>query len=132
MTSPVIPASFGPRQAQPLDALMPDARSIINGLFQQVDPRDLPLDARIAIERKQRVAAIAARIFMSAEGREVLEALCDATVRRPATLIAPGVTPEFAGLYAAKREGQNDTLYLLLAWIAEGRSEQPPTREPAA
>lgn len=124
-----VPPSYGPRAAQPLENMMPDARNILQGLFASVDPKDLPPDAQMAVEKKRRVAAAAARLFASADGREVLEALADATVRRPVQVIVPGVTAEWAALYAAKREGQNEALYLLLAWMAEGRGEQAPQRE---
>lgn len=129
MSGPSIPASYGPRQAQPLDALMRDARDVVDGIFGKVNSKDLPIGAQIAIERRARVTALAARILGGDEGRELLEAMADASVRRPHTIIAPGISTEFAALYAAKREGQDEMLYLLLSWIAEGRGEAAPTRE---
>jgi hypothetical protein len=125
----VNPSRFGARQAQPVDALMGDARDILEGLFSKPDPKDMPMEARIEAERLERIRGIAARKFGDAEGQELLEALCDATVRRPVMIVLPGVKLEDAALYASKREGQNDTLFLLLAWIAAGRSERPPQRE---
>jgi hypothetical protein len=122
-------ARFGARDAQPLDNLTGDARDVLKGLFGDVNPQDLPIEARIAKERLARVRAIAARKFSDAEGVELLEALCDATVRRPLTLGPYGKSCDEVALYAKQREGQNETTYLLLAWIAEGRSEQPPQRE---
>jgi hypothetical protein len=122
-------ARFGVRDAQPLDALMGDARDVLDGLFGKVDNKDLPITARIAQERQDRIRSVAARLFSSAEGIELLEALCDATVRRPVTLGPYGKTIDEVALYAKQREGQNETTFLLLAWIAEGRSEQPPQRE---
>lgn len=130
MTGPAISqARFGARNAQPLDDLMKDARSIAAGLFDQANPDDMPLEARQEQERVARVRAIAARKFGDDDGLELLEALCDATVRRPITLGPIGKTCEEVALYARQREGQNETLFMLLAWIAEGRSEQPPQRE---
>lgn len=130
-SAPFVPPTFGPREAQPLDSMIPDARSIAKGLFEEVDPKDLPAGARLAIEKQKATQEAAARLFTNnADFRLVLEALCDVTVRRPQLVIMPGVTTEFAALYSAKREGQNELLYLLLAWIAEGRGEQSPRREP--
>ena len=125
----VSPARFGAREAQPLDRIMGDARSVMEGLFDTSSRDNLPIEARIEQKRLERVRAIAARKFGDAEGAELLEALCDVTVRRPVMMVLPGVKLEDAALYASKREGQNDTIYLLLAWIAAGRSEQPPQRE---
>lgn len=130
MTGPAVsPARFGARNAQPLENLTTDARSILDGLFAKPDPKDLPMEARIEQERLARVKAIAARKFGDAEGLELLEALCDGTVRRPVTLGPYGKSVEEVALYAKQREGQNETIFMLLAWIAEGRSEQPPQRE---
>lgn len=130
--TPFVPPSFGPRQAQPLERALPDARAIVRGLFAEVDPQDLPIAARLALEKQKATQQAAARLFADPDFRTVLESLCDVTVRRPVTVVTPGVSAEFAALYAAKREGQNEIVYLLLAWIAEGRGEAAPTREPAS
>jgi hypothetical protein len=122
-------ARFGARDAQPLDQLVGDARDVLEGLFGKVDTKDLPMAARIAQERLARIRSIAARLFSGPDGTELLEALCDATVRRPITLGPYGKTADEVAMYAKQREGQNETVFLLLAWIAEGRSEQPPQRE---
>lgn len=128
MTGPAVSsARFGARNAQPLESLMGDARSVLDGLFPDNDA--LPVEARIERERIARVRGIAARLFGDRDGLELLEALCDATVRRPVTLGPYGKSCEEVALYAKQREGQNETIYLLLAWIAEGRAEKPPNRE---
>jgi len=130
MTGPAISAErFGPRQAQPLEDFGGDARDVLEGLFGKPDVKDLPMDAQIAKEQHDRLRAIAARKFGDVEGRELLEGLCDATVRRPLIVVLPGVKIEDAALYAAKREGQNETIYMLLAWIAEGRSGRTPRKK---
>jgi hypothetical protein len=130
MTQPAVnPARFGPRQAQPLEGLAADARDVLAGLFAKADPADLPPLARAAIEANERIRGIAARKFGDAEGRELLEALCDATLRRPTFVTQLGIDPMQALVFGAFREGQAATVFLLLAWIAEGRGEQQPTRE---
>lgn len=127
--APAIPASFGARQAQPLDGLSADARGVLEGLFGKPDPADIPALAQAAIDAQARIRGIAARLFGSAEGEELLEFLCDHAMRRPFLIVQPNVSAEFATLYAAKREGQAEMIYFLLALIAEGRSEQAPSRE---
>jgi hypothetical protein len=122
-------ARFGVRDAQPLDALMGDARDVLDGLFGKVDNKDLPITARIAQEREDHIRAAAARVAATPDGLVLIEALCDATVRRPVTLGPYGKTIDEVAMYAKQREGQNETTFLLLAWIAAGRSEQPPQRE---
>jgi hypothetical protein len=131
MTSPLIPPRFTPRVAQPLDNLVENARDVIAGLFDAPDPKDLPAAAREQIEHRKRICAIAARKFADADGIALLEALCDDTIRRPLVLVTPNMQRDTALLYAAQREGQNQTLYILLNMIAEGRGEQTTQREGA-
>jgi enoyl-CoA hydratase/carnithine racemase len=120
---------FGARDAQPLGSIMGDAKSILDGLFGPSDKKDLPALAQAQIEATQRVREIAARIFATPDGEELLEALCDAALRRPFTLPPTAATADQRLAYADQREGQAQVVYMLLAWIAEGRSEQPPQRE---
>lgn len=123
------PNRFGARDAQPLDSFMGSAKDVLEGLFGKADPNDIPPMARAAIEQSSRVRAIAARLFGTPDGEELLEALCDATVRRPAFLTQAGMPADQVLALGSFREGQAATVFLLLAWIAEGRSEQPPQRE---
>ena len=128
--APVVgPASFGPRQAQPLDHLMGDARSAVEGLFGKTATDELPPFARAAIENTARVRGLAARLFAGAEGEELLEALCDAVIRRPMFITQMGLPPDQVLAMGQFREGMSASIFLLLTWIAEGRSEQPPQRE---
>lgn len=120
---------FGTRDAQPLGNYFGDAKSVLEGLFGKSSEKDLPIAAQAQIEATQRIRAIAARLFGGAEGEELLEALCDATLRRPFTLPPQGFTAEQRLSYADQREGQAQTTFMLLAWIAEGRGEQQPQRE---
>lgn len=130
MTGPAIdPARFGPRQAQPLDGFTADAKSILQGLFNAPNANDIPPFARAALEQTARVRAIAARLFGSAEGEELLEALCDATLRRPTFITQMGMPADQVLAMGQFREGMAATVFLLLAWIAEGRNEQQPNRE---
>jgi len=125
----VNPNRFGTRDAQPMGSFLGDAKSVLEGLFGPSDKKDLPALAQAQIEATQRVRSIAARIFGAPEGEELLEALCDAALRRPFTLPPTAATADQRLAYADQREGQAQIVFMLLAWIAEGRSEQPPQRE---
>lgn len=131
MAGPAVsPAMFGARQAQPLDHSMADAREMLAGLFDKPNAKDLPPFARAALEQTARVRSIAARLFApGSDGEELLEALCDTTLRRPTFVTQLGVPSDQVLAVGQFREGMAATIYLLLAWIAEGRSEQPPQRE---
>lgn len=129
MTGPAVPASYGPREAEPIENFTTDARSILDGLFGKPDPKDLPTLARAAVENVERVRAIAARKFADDDGQVLLEALCDATLRRPFFITQLGMTIDQTAMLGAFREGSAAATYLLLSWIAEGRKEQPPERE---
>jgi hypothetical protein len=123
------PNRFGARDAQPLDNYFGSAKDVLQGLFGDDGNKDLPPFAKAAIEQNERIRAIAARKFGDAEGEELLEALCDATVRRPTFITQMNMPPEQVLAMGQFREGMGATVFLLLAWIAEGRSEQPPQRE---
>ncbi len=125
----VSPSRFGARDAQPLDSYLAGAGQLVEDLFGKSNPNDLPPMARAAIEQTQRVRVLAARLFGTPDGEELLEALCDATVRRPTFLTQAGMPADQVLALGSFREGQAATVFLLLAWIAEGRSEQPPQRE---
>lgn len=127
MSGPAV--SFGARQAQPLSGFQTDAKSILDGLFSAPNAKDMPPMARAAIEQTQRIRAIAARKFGDAEGEELLEALCDATLRRPVFITQMGIPADQVLAMGQFREGMGAAVYLLLAWVAEGRNEQPPQRE---
>lgn len=129
MSAAVNPARFGARAAQPLDDFTRDAKSVLEGLFGQSSEKDLPAFARAQIEATRKVREAAARIAATADGADLLEALCDATLRRPVFVTQFGVDPQQALLMGAFREGQNAAIFMLLAWIAEGRSERPVNRE---
>lgn len=130
MSGPAIsPARFGPRNAQPLDGISFDAKSILEGLFDAPTAKNMPPFARAAIEQNERIRGIAARKFGDVEGEELLEALCDVTLRRSTFITQMGMPSDQVLAMGQFREGMAATVYLLLAWIAEGRSEQQPTRE---
>ncbi|OKO68298.1 hypothetical protein AC629_42190 [Bradyrhizobium sp. NAS80.1] len=123
------PSRFGTRDAQPLGSFLGNPKDVLEGLFGQSDPKDMPALARAQVEATQRVRQIASRIFATDDGEELLEALCDAALRRPFTLPPTAASAEQRLAYADQREGQAQMVFMLLAWIAEGRSEQPPQRE---
>jgi hypothetical protein len=120
---------FGARDAQPLDNYVGSAKDVLQGLFGDNGVKDMPPFAQAAIEQNDRIRAIAARKFGDAEGEELLEALCDATLRRPVFITQMNMPPDQVLALGQFREGMGATVFLLLAWIAEGRSEQPPQRE---
>lgn len=120
---------FGARDAQPLGNYFADAKGILEGLFGPKAENDMPVFARAAIEQSQRLREIAARKFGDPDGEELLEALCDATLRRPTFLTQMGMPADQVLAMGQFREGMGATVFLLLAWIAEGRREQPPQRE---
>lgn len=120
---------FGARDAQPLGDFAGNAKDVLEGLFGPSSRKDLPPFAQAAIEANERIRAIAARKFGDAEGEELLEALCDATLRRPTFITQLGLPADQVLSVGQFREGMGATVFLLLAWMAEGRSEQPPQRE---
>lgn len=120
---------FGARDAQPLGGYFSDAKAMLEGLFSPNSQQDMPPFARAAIEQTERVRAIAARKFGDADGEELLEALCDAVMRRPTFLTQMGMPADQVLALGQFREGMAATVFLLLAWIAEGRSEPAPQRE---
>ena len=128
MTQPAIPARYGPREAQPLDAMLGQAGAADFDVYERALGTDKdaikppPLD-----EVSAEAARSAARLFATEDGRRVVEFLADVSVRRP--VLFHGI-PDPA-LYAMMREGQNGLFYTLLKLIAAGREETPPTREGA-
>ena len=121
-------ARFGARDAQPLDTFKGDARDILKGL-EKTKFGEMPALAKAQVEQTERIYAIAARKFGDKEGEELLEALCDATLRRPIFLTQMGLPSEQVLALGQFREGMGATVFLLLAWIAQARNEQQPQRE---
>ncbi len=118
-------ATLGAREAMPLDGFLDQtARLNLDALMDKLG--GTPGVARELSAARKQVAACAAAMAASDDGRVVLEFLLDATLRRPVFL--PGLGPE-ALVYAAHREGQNAVVWQLLQAIAEGRGETPPNRE---
>lgn len=132
MTGPAIPANyFGARDAQPLGGYMDGAKQLVEDLFGKISTKDLPTFAQAAIEQTKEVRAIAARKFGDAEGEMLLEALCDITLRRPTFITQSGMPSDQVLALGQFREGMSAMVFILLAWIAEGRGEQQPQREGA-
>lgn len=117
-------ASFGPRQAQPLDDFLSRVSSMsLDSMLGRLDGA-AGVSRDLAAERAQ-IAALAARL-LSPDMRPLLEWLCDMTLRRPIFLFG---LREDALAWAASREGENRVVWQLLLAIAEGRAEAPPPRE---
>lgn len=130
MSGPFVPPGrYSPRKAMPLDRFTANSRDVVQGLFADPDPKELPPFAQALMEEAKSVRAAAARLFDTADGRAVLEYLCDATLRRPTFIAQIGLDPMKAYGHGVFREGQNSAIYLLLSLIAEGRGEQPVARE---
>jgi hypothetical protein len=125
----IAPNRFGARDAQPLDSYFGSAKDVLQGLFGDDGVKDMPPFAQAAIEQTARIRSLAARKFGDAEGEELLEALCDATLRRPTFITQMNMPSDQVLALGQFREGMGATVFLLLAWIAEGRAEQPPQRE---
>lgn len=118
-------ASLDARAAMPAGSFLDRIGQIgLDDLMARVEGS--PAVARELAQARSQIAACAAHVFATDEGRVVLEFLFDATLRRPVFL--PGLGPE--GLvYAAHREGQNAIVWQIVQAIAEGRAEIPPNRE---
>lgn len=121
--------TFGNRDAQPLGGFFEQGQSALADLIKQTRANELPAMAQAQVEQTKRIREIAARKFGDAEGEELLEALCDATLRRPTFITQSGMPSDQVLALGQFREGMGATVFLLLGWIAEGRNEQPPQRE---
>ncbi len=131
MPPAVSPASFGPREAQPLDDILGNigqVDDVLKGLFEAPDNEQYEAMA----QELNRVAAAYARFFASADGQVILEHLCDVTVRQPTFISAIGIDPMQAYADGCRREGTNALVYYIMKMIAMGRSQVPPQREGAA
>lgn len=119
-----VEASYGPRDAQPIEQMLRLARAEGWDFFKQrmgVDPND-----RASTPEADKMALIQAdfrKVFATIEGHRVLEHLADITVRRPLWFL--GVPPE----YCHMREGQNALFFTILKILATAREENPPVRE---
>ena len=114
-------ASFGAREAQPLDVLQQLAKT---GGWKFFEADDRLSTAPLEDDAAQ-LANDARLVFETEQGRRVLEWLADTTVRRP--VWSYGIQDAMA--YVAMREGQNAVFFNLLKLLAFGREEKPPQRE---
>ena len=121
---------FGPREAMPLDQFINEAGSIIDELFPKTgDSDEFARLVKVQTEEIRRVRAAAARIFDTEDGRLVLEALCDSTLRRPTFITHVNMPADRGYAFGCFREGMNAAVFAILRAIAEGRDEPPPQRE---
>ena len=124
MTSPDAPATYGGREAQPLQKMLEFVGSQGWDFFKnrmEDDGRDRA--STLEAERMRLVASDFKIVFGSEAGTRVLDYLADITVRRPLWFLG---TPDG---YAAMREGQNALFYTMLKILASAREENPPQRE---
>jgi hypothetical protein len=118
MINPAVPPHYGPRQAQPLERLLQSIN--LDELRPQAPP---PSPEDILAMRA------AAAIFSTPDGAVLLEWLADRTVRMPSALPPIGIDPVQGWAEAQRREGRNDTFFLLVQLIAAAREEPAPIRE---
>jgi|GEM_PF-1057278 len=121
-------ASFGPREAVPLDGLSAEVgnvNEVLKGLFP---PMNDEANEHV-LEELKRVGAAYARVFTTDDGRAVLEHLADNTVRRPTFQAMPGVPLEQMAILGVQREGCNALFFFMMQMIATGRQQSPPQRE---
>lgn len=130
---------FGPREAVTLDGMMKSAG--LEGwdmLEKLLDPKG-EMQGELENTAKS-VAPLIYGLALSSEGREILEWLCDITVRRPTFIHGMGI--EQAALYAANREGQAGVIFTILKAIKTGQEivgdraptipQRPASARPAA
>lgn len=131
--SPAIPASLGARQAVPTDLLEQalsdiDIDAMLEQLSGRLDTRGRSDFVEHQAEERARIARLAADFASSAHYRPLFEWLLDITLRRPISVWGLG---DDRYEYVDRREGGNAVMWQLLAAVAEGRGEEPPSVEGA-
>lgn len=107
---------FGPRQAQPLDMMVKQAGGGgFSGLEKLMNPVIEPGELQPADE----VARTLAKLLLYPGGREVIEWMCDISVRQP--FKSHGVSLEEVALRAKQKEGIDGLMTAILAAIAHGQ-----------
>lgn len=126
---PSVPeASFGEREAMPLDSYLAEVGNVddvLKGLFPAPNNDDFEELA----EKQKRTAACYARLFASDDGRAVLEDLADNSVRRPTFFAQLGLDAMQMAMLGCQREGSNALFFFIMRMIALGRQQMPPQRE---
>lgn len=111
-----------------LEAALEDADGLDGWAFFEHanDPKKGDAAAREKLERGQRVAAAAARLYAGDPAfRDLLDFLMDSTLRRQTFTAALGLDPMQAYAFGVFREGQNSFVMAMLKLIAIGRKEKP-------
>jgi len=119
---------FGPRQAVTLDGMLEKAG--LGGwdwLEKLVDPSGQAGGGELETAAKK-IAPLLYGLALTTEGREILEWLCDLTVRRQH--FVPGATVEQAGIYAIARGSQDGLVFLILKTIRTGQDLAKGRDEP--
>ena len=93
------------------------------------DPVEIAQDREKEAEERARLAAAAAKVFNSDEGKLVLDAFVERTLLRVSFYSQLGLPADQVGVWGAFREGQNAFVYELLKLIAEGNGEELPPRK---
>lgn len=116
------------REAMPADSFMSNVEAVsMDDLLRQVSGLDVSgmnEELHAAGAEARRIAALVAMIFGTLEGREVLEWLLDATLRR--TMCPPGLTRDQRDDFILRREGENDLVRLILRSIQAGARQPEP------
>jgi len=128
MPPAVPPASFGPREAMPIDGFVSQIGKV-DEFLDSLFPGATDDEIKEAAEQLKQMHATAARVFATEDGRELVEWLCDLTLRQPSFIVAPNVDPGVGYALCGRREGENKIVWMLICAIASGRSQKPPARE---
>lgn len=128
---PAIPSALGTRQVLTADALEKSlARIDLDGMLAQFagseDGEAVDTFIKEQAAEREQIAALAAAFASDPAYRPLYEWLLDITVRRPLVVWGLGANRLE---YVDRREGANSVIWQLLAAVAEGRKEPPPTRE---
>lgn len=127
---PAVPATHDLRRVMPPDQFLTAVDGIdFDAMMDLMSGRRTDPAALFASEdaaERLRVARAAARLWADETYRPLIEWLLDTTLRRPISIWGLG---EAKSEYIDRREGANSVVWQLLRMVAEGRNEEPPTRE---
>lgn len=107
-----------------IESLLAD---IVRGDFTRFDQEVTERTARAAeakahaTSERRLLAAAAARLAATEDGRALLQWICDRTLNRVTFLVVPGLPADQVALLGAKREGANELAFEVFRLVAEGR-----------
>ncbi|MCA0425329.1 MAG: hypothetical protein LCH61_18765 [Proteobacteria bacterium] len=124
-----MPPLVTPRTAAGADHFMAEVEKLdFETLMGRGDKADEARAALATLQRERAHVALAAhRLFVTDEGRTVLEHLLDQTLRK--TMCPPGLTRDARDDFISRREGENSLMRLLLSLIHEGANPRKVNHE---